>query len=326
MSVRSRATAAMVLTTAALAGTAFLPTAANAATPAAAKPALSTSVSRPAGALLPGGRAESVVFSVTNNTAKPQKFEAGAGALPQGALDLAGGQLALQATPLGRTPATSADFQDQQPGYMGELYPRGTAVGSYFTIPAHASFSWRLSLAATKAWPANDNGFTLDTFAVQPNSFAPSESRSFFKVGKATTGGPIVERLSGGTVVAPGRPAYETLTVTNRTGAALATAWDDLAYINVPATAKGLAGALATDVWVGSAAKGHWQPVQDSNLLNAPRGLANNATASFRLRVRLVNYATNTASFTAGFYVLNLAGNATWATADHQNLTVHRKA
>ncbi len=267
-----------------------------------------------------------MVFSVTNNTAKPQKFEAGVGALPQGALYLDGGQLALQVAPLGRTPATSTDFMAQAPGYMGVLYPRGTAFGSDFTVPAHASFSWRLSLAATKAWPANDNGFTLDAFAESPNSPAVSESTSFFKVGKATTGGPIVERLSGGTVVAPGRPAYETLTVTNRTGAALATAWDDLAYINVPATAKGLAGALATDVWVGSAAKGHWQPVQNTGLLNAPRGLANNATATFRLRVRLVDYTTTAASFRTGFYVLNLAGNATWATSDHQNLTVYRKA
>ena len=326
MSVRSRATAAIALTTAALAGTAFLPTAANAATPAAAKPALSTSVSRPTGTLLPGGRAQSVVYSVTNNTATPQKFTVGAGAMPQGALDLVNGGLSLQVTSLGRTPATSADFISEAPGYMGAFYPKGTAVGSAFTVPAHANFSWRLSFSATRAWPANDNGFTLGSLLATEHSTGPSEISTFFKVGKATTGGPIVESLSGGTVVAPGRPAYETLTVTNRTGAALADAWNDLAYINVPATAKGLDGALATDVWVGSAAKGHWQPVQGTSLLNAPRGLAENATATFRLRVRLVDYATKAASFPAGFSVLNLEGNATWATADHRNLTVYRKA
>ncbi|MBC3844341.1 hypothetical protein GXW82_41850 [Streptacidiphilus sp. 4-A2] len=44
---------------------------------------------------------------------------------------------------------------------------------------------------------------------------------------------------------------------------------------------------LALDEWVGSATRGHWQAVER---ITVPGGLADGATDTFRLRVRLTRY------------------------------------
>jgi hypothetical protein len=71
------------------------------------------------------------------------------------------------------------------------------------------------------------------------------------------------------------------LTVTNHTGATLPS-WQMLPWINQKPGAR-----LAVDVWVGSATKGHWRALTSD--LNAA-GLANGASKTFELRVRVLSY------------------------------------
>ena len=245
---RSRRTAAAVVLAATAA--ALVPAAANAATPsaarAAARPALTMSVGdrSSTAALRAGGATESFVVKVTNSTAQSQKFNTAVGELAQGELMFDSKQAHTTVTALGRTPATVSSFIDEQPGVMGSFSPKGKPLGSDFTIPAHATYSWRITEGVTKAWVVNNNGVDLELVGYQPGHSQPFGNTTVdFKVGTHRTGGPVVETLTGGSKVAPGHPAYETLTVTNRTGAAIAAPWTDVVSLSSLS-----ASSLSTDV------------------------------------------------------------------------------
>jgi hypothetical protein len=322
---RSRRTAAAVVVLAATAA-ALVPAAANAATPAAssaaARPALTMRVVDRSSdaALRPGGASESFVIEVTNTTAKPQPFNAGIGELAQGELMFDNRQMRTTVTALGRTEATASSFINEQPGIMGTLWPKGKPLGTDFTIPAHTTFSWKVAVEATKSWVANNNGVTAEVFGYQPN-----QDRQFgdinvnFKVGAHKTGGPVVETLSGTNTVRPDRPAYETLTVTNRTGAAIAAPWTDGVFLDGLDT-------FNTDVWVGTAAKGHWQRMVNGILPAIPGGFANGATATYHFRVDLARYVGNAP--TQHVYMMVWSNNTSEGpgNAVSTTLTVYRQA
>jgi hypothetical protein len=309
MSVRSRSVAAGIAATALLAGGAVaVPAAADAATVPQAAPALPLAVSMvkqaPSRSLVPGGAAGSVTLKVTNVTAKPQKFAENVDAWGNGSLQLLGNALAEKATPLAGTPAVTGSWK---------------AWSRVLTIPAHATFSWKVSFAATKAWPRQDSGIGFEIQVWEPSAARIDTQMADFAVGTAPAGGPIFENTVGGATVAPGEPALETVTVTNRTGAPIEQPLD----FEAQAMADSTAVRLAVDEWVGPVRTGHWQVLSGNGLVAVPAGLANGASAELRLRVRLVEYAATAPSVRAWVEAFSM----TAGTGDPQTwLTVYRTA
>jgi hypothetical protein len=313
MSARITRSAAATVAASALLGSAALafPAAANAATPAQPALRMSLTVTAPGAALQPGGAARTEIFKVTNNGSKSQKFTGELLAFGDGAVFAGSGALKESVTALGRTPATATTILPQTPGLVGGFYPKGTKWG-LFTIPAHTTFSWKISTAATKAFPLNDKGVDLRVGLMGPGDTAPAYVDGFIKVGSGRTGGVVNEYLWGDASLSLGHPAYDTLKVVNRTGAYL-NAWQVQPWIMQARGAQ-----LATDVWVGSPAKGHWQ--QFTGALNAG-DLANGHAKWFKLRIRVVSYTTKNPAVWDEMFIENHDG---FSLAPTQELMVRR--
>ena len=169
-------------------------------------------------------------------------------------------------------------------------------------------------MEATRAWPVNDTGFAFEVGVLSQSPFVITKQSVPFPVGTAKTGGPINESLTGGTKVAPGHPAEETFTVTNRTGARIDQPLDIQPQFFAPSGVG-----LALDEWVGSAAHGHWQAATQ---ITVPRGLVNGATDTFRLRIRVTEYRAATATGPADL----LLNSPDLRIGSFQKLTVDRSA
>jgi hypothetical protein len=309
VSARRRTLAAATATLAAATAVLAAGSANAAPKPATSDVSITVGTPAPAGALIPGGGAETFTVTATNNTATAQKFTAQAGGKSTGALPLAAEDVTFQATAIGNTPATSGSLHTQDGELLGAFYPVGGTFGDSFTIPAHAAYSWNISLAATKAWPLNDGDLK---FYVEGNQGSTSGTLDF-KVGDGGTGGPVVQTIKGGDIVAPGQPAYEYLNVTNNTGAPLGKDWSDhLTFAPFDPNGNQIffnQVTLRTEVWNGQA----YVPVNAGDPLPAlSKDLAPGATAVYRIRVDLVKYAATTA---AGQLRLN-AEDMSGSTAD----------
>ncbi|MEZ0092676.1 hypothetical protein [Streptacidiphilus sp. EB129] len=269
-------TAVVTVVAAVTGAVAFLPGAAQAATASSAPASpitLKVGSASPAGAFMPGGATKTITVTASNTSGKAARFTANLNGMADGALGLTERDYTFKVAPV-HAPATSGVLFTQDGELMGSFYPKGGHFGNSFTIPAHTSYTWKLTLGITKNWPANDDALRL---TVGANGYQTVKALAF-TVGHRRTGGPVTERFTGGTTIAPGRPAYETLTVTNRTGAALngpVDFWLDEAPFGGPAT--------AVDVWKG----GRWVAVRDGGELAVlNHGLANGAHVDYRLRVR----------------------------------------
>ena len=292
------------------------------AAPAGAASNITMTVGRPtpAGSLTPGGAAESFTVTAANNTATAQEFTSEAGGSTTGAIPLNTAAVAFQATAIGATPATGGSLNSEDGELLGAFYPAGGHFGDSFSIPAHTTYSWRLSLAATKAWPLNDADLK---FFVEGNSATVAPVFTTFEVGDGTTGGPTTQTFDGAGIVAPGQPAYEHLTVTNHTGAALGQDWTDhLDFSSVDPTGVQTffnEVTLQASVWNGTA----YAPVPADGVLPAlSKDLAPGASTVYRIRVDLVKYSATTEG---GELRLN-AGDETGNPADGTStvLTLHR--
>ena len=313
----NRSVAATVAASALLgsAGLAF-PATANAATTPAAKPALQLSVTptAPGSWLQPGGAARTEIVKVTNTTGKAQMFSGDLVALTEGSVFLRAGELKASVTPIGRTPATETDFAPETPGYVGAFFPQHSKWGS-FTLPAHATFEWKVSLAATKAWPLNDGVLRFQVGVGQGSPASHVDKETDFTLAHRADG-PMNESLLGDMNLSTRHAAYETVKLTNRTGADLKQTWAILPDLGQPKGAE-----LTVDVWVGSAAKGHWQSLKGHDLV--VNGLRAWDTATFKLRVRVLDYMARTATLSSGIRLINWDGLVSPA-GPYLPLTVHR--
>jgi len=322
MSARRRTLTATAVALAATATAVLAAGTANAAAPAATTSNVSITLGTPApaGALIPGAGAETFTVTATNNTATPQKFTAQAGGRSTGALPIAAADVSFQATAIGSTPATGGSLNTQDGELLGAFYPAGGSFGDSFTLPAHAVYSWKLSLAATKAWPRNDSDLK---FYVEGNSGSATADALDFTVGDGRTGGPVVQTINGDSTVAPGQPAYEYLNVTNNTGATLGRGWaDHLTFSSVDPTGPQTffnQVTLETDVWNGRA----YVPVEVGDTLPPlSKDLAPGATAVYRIRVDLVKYAATTERGMLRLNVDDMSGSS--ADAAGRMLTISR--
>lgn len=291
MSVRRKVLAGAVAV-AAVSAAVTLPGAAQAAQPA--QPAKASAAKSPLvlrlgriqpGPLMPGGRAKVFDVSVTNTSGKAVAFTSQVGGSAHGALSVSGEDVKLNVTPV-HAPATALEFGGQDGGLLGYFYPKQGEVNGSFTLPAHATYTWKVSLAATKAWPVNDDrlwfGFALDT-----RDGRGTGRELDFRVGAARTGGPIVQTLAGGDVVSPGKPLVLRYTLTNRTGAAVAQSLEPWLLEELPGAGT-LDASLGYDLW----RNGRWVPIgtDGAGLPKLPAHWANGARASYTFRVRVLHW------------------------------------
>ncbi|MEY9874069.1 hypothetical protein ABH931_003563 [Streptacidiphilus sp. MAP12-33] len=237
------------------------------------------------GPLMPGGRAKVFDLSVTNTSGKAVAFTDEIGGSAHGALSLDGTDVRLNVTPV-HAPASTLEFGGQDGGLLGFLYPKHGPVNGAFTLPAHATYTWKVSLAATKAWPVNDDrlffGFNLDT------KDGREVSRGLdLKVGTARTGGPITQTLTGGNVLSPGKPLVLHYTLTNRTGAAVTQTLEPWIIEQLPG-----GGSSAATIAYDLLEHGRWVQLDTdgAGLPKLPAHWANGQSVSYTFRMRLVRW------------------------------------
>ncbi|MBF9067100.1 hypothetical protein [Streptacidiphilus fuscans] len=277
-----------------------LPAAANAAAPVGPTLpiALTVSADAPGKALQPGGPTETVTIKAANTTAKAADINLEDVSVWSGPLAPKPGSLSLKVTSEGATPATGYSLSQGSFGFGldATVFPKGHPDGA-FTIPARTTFEWQVSVGVNKNWPANDGKVNLwVTFEEQGKTLhGHGNYGTQLSVGQGTTGGPVLLSLSGGTKVAPGRPAWEKVTVTNHSGAKIAEPLRVMPY----AFAAGPVNQVNLGLfeWVGAHGnvKAHWQDVTHSGVVVAA-GVANNASASTWLELRVVSYKATAAS------------------------------
>lgn len=272
--------------------------------------------------LQPGGNPQIFALTVSNNSDKAQPFAPEFTGKATGALALSGSVATLTlAGTAGGAPASTVDLGTQDSGLLGFLNPAGARQGQPFSIPAHATYTWNLALGVTKQWPANDDGLAL---SVNGNGTRVGSGVLDFPVGAGGTGGPMAETLSNtGSTVSPGHPLETTLTITNKTGAALAEQWPNEIVYGADRKGENSNGVtLVTDVWDGT----KWQQLaQDGSLPTIEAGFANGASVSYKLRVRVLSYDSAAASVPVSMFVWGGGGPGTTFSLTKE-LTVLRSA
>ncbi|SEK78967.1 hypothetical protein [Streptacidiphilus jiangxiensis] len=304
----SRMSRKTTLTAAAVAalsvGAAVVPAAANASTTASGpQPAVKITLGAPAphGPLLPGGSAETFTITATNTTGKAQAFEPTLLGKAQGALGLIRSDVKLGVTAV-HAPATALTLGPQDGGILGAIMPKGGKVfDSYFTLPAHASYTWKVSVAAGATWQANDNALRLSVDTLTPDQRITAGQTLTLKVGRTPTGGPVTVSFKGASTLALGRFENVDLTVTNHSGARLSLPIGEQLDFGAY-TVKGKVytlGSASADIQVLK--NGHWVTLGKNQAIPTLTGLANGASHTFHLRVRLTGYDTVVGSTTKAY-------------------------
>jgi len=153
LSVRSRSIAAGVATAAlrCVGVAAALPAAAaaTATAPHTAPLPLAVSFAKqgPHRVPTPGGAAAEAVLTVTDTTGKAEQFSDDLGIRPTGHVFPRSSDVAVRVTPVAGTPAV--------PGIVD-------GWSKTVTIPAHATFTWKVSVEATKTFQPSDEGFGVE--------------------------------------------------------------------------------------------------------------------------------------------------------------------
>ncbi|MHA6761903.1 hypothetical protein [Streptacidiphilus sp. PAMC 29251] len=204
---RIRLAAAVLTATVAVTGaSALLPTAAYAA-PAPVSP-LTMAITGPGSNWVPirpgSNDTEYFTVEVENTSGSAQPFTANIGGNADGALSLGAQDVSLTVAPQLQAPATGSELEGQDGELLGAFYPQGGHMGDHFTIPAHSTMAWLVSLTAHQSWPVNDSGLRLSFGGAAGSAGATLRKSIDIPVGSAHTGGPVLETLSGGSTVAPG--------------------------------------------------------------------------------------------------------------------------
>lgn len=214
---RAAAAAATVLALAG--GVAIVPLSAN-----AAQYPVSVAV-KAAGAhnaLLPGGAAESFTVTVTNNTGKALPFDGLVRGTTFGSLPINDNDVTFSARALS-APATAFVAGNEESAFLGTFYPAGSRdTGAAFTVPAHHSYTWKVTVGAKKAWQAADSSLDLAVGGLPATTQAGYQyAHITYRVGARTTDGPLREYFSNSGTVSPGHPFFTDLDIVNRTGATI---------------------------------------------------------------------------------------------------------
>ena len=297
---RRRAAAVTAIATAALAGgSLLLPAVANAA-PASAQAAttpLSIVTSVPQAAaplLLRGAGTATVTFTVHNNTGRAVSFKPMVLGDSHGVIPINSNEV-VRTVQTVHAPATRL----VEAGYDGmiadTLAPAGKPAGTEFSIPARASYSWKLNYSVKTSFPANDPDLDLGFRALGgPLNASLAGSGSSVDLGIAVGHSrPFAEFLSGGDTVAPGKPLLFDLNMSNYTGAAVHGTFTTQFSSAVAGYGTGAVERplLALDAWEN----GHWVTLQNEHNEDAWKlpsftgSIANGADRLVPLRLRVLN-------------------------------------
>lgn len=303
MNIRHRLVGAVaVVATAASGALALLPGTANAATPATVgSPLTISSTAAQAGPLLPGV-AKTFDLSVTNHSGAALPVTGALGGSLHGAIPAQYGDVTVGVQAV-HAPATTSMFGSQDGGYIGAFYPKGGQWGSDFKLPAHATYTWKITVEAGKAFPINDDGFQLNFGVDDTANYKNSVGRTLdFRVGTWKSGGPIITTVQGHGTLTPQRPVDLQVTFTNRTGQPLAEQLSP--WIGTELNSGSLKNVeLAFDLWKN----GHWVQLGDfdGGLPVLPAHLANGSSMTEMVRVRVVSWGATKA--TAGEIPVSVA-------------------
>jgi hypothetical protein len=303
---------ATVAAIAVAAGLTAVAPAAHAATPAPApQPAVKVTLGAPAphGPLLPGGMAETFTVTATNTTGKAQIFDPAFVAAAQGPLGLLRSDVKFSIAPVHGAPAASFDYGTQDGSLFGGIVPKGgKAYRSHFTVPAHFSYTWKVSVAAGATWQANDNAlaFTMGNIATK---VPPVPQTLIFKVGKARTGGPVTVSFSGASKLVLGKFENVDVTLTNRSGARLNLSINDQLNFGAYTVDGKVAKPAMASADIQILENGHWVALGKNHALPTLAGLANGTSHTFHLRVRLTGFQTTIKGGTTKSYIGDIAWN-----------------
>ncbi|MEU3458330.1 LPXTG cell wall anchor domain-containing protein [Streptomyces sp. NPDC006733] len=310
-----------VAVVAAVCGTALLPAAAYADALAAKPLSIAFSAPTPAGPLVRGGATESYTVSATNGNDTAVEFSANVLGIPVGGSPIDSSQVNVAVVPV-TAPATDVAVGSQGPSVVLTLRPHGEKF-SRFSIPAKATYTWKVTVGLAKSFPSNDGNLTLtfDTGGYESN---PSHSipAVTFQASPAIRIGTITDRFGGATQVSAAKPAIFSLDVDNQNGGGH---YDKSLRTEVTALG-GSAQKLDLFVWIS----GRWVDVAAPDHVNTwllpdiPAGLAGDRTYHYKLKL-----AVPTGQEPTTAKVLNLtaktalsSGNTSVIASAGRNLTV----
>ncbi|MCZ4125068.1 LPXTG cell wall anchor domain-containing protein [Streptomyces sp. H39-S7] len=320
LSRRPRLVAAVTVA-AAVCGTALLPAAAHADAPADKPLGIAFSAPSPSGPLVRGGATESDTVSATNNNDKALDFSPNILGIPVGGSPLDGSEVKLAVVPV-TAPATDVAVGSQGPSVVLTLRPHGEKF-SRFSIPAKATYTWKVTVGLNANFPSNDGNLTL-TFDTGSSENSPSHPvpAITFQASPAIRIGTITDRFGGDTQVSAAKPAVFSLDVDNQNGGG----HYDKALRTELTAFGGRRQELNLFVWLS----GRWVEVAAPDRVNTwllpdiPAGFAGDQTYHYKLKFTVPEGKEPTTAT-----VLNLgaktalsSGNTSIITSVTRNLTV----
>ncbi|ROR43141.1 hypothetical protein [Kitasatospora cineracea] len=290
---RSRllATAVAVAATAA----ALAPTAASAAdAPSgdpAAKPLVATLAQAPdQGPLTRSGDGADLTMTVTNNSDQAQPFHPSVAVTPVGSAPANWQWIDFSATAVSAPDTYGLRTWSGTNEFAGAVLPLNSMASTPFTVPAHTTYSWKVSFKLTAALPADDTAVNV----ALRNDLGDSTVSDPLNLPVTAPTGAFYQTFDGfsGTVRFQ-QPMETTLNLLNN-GASTSTVHPTLRFGDgtrqSPAT-------LALEVW----GDGAWVTVPGTDntwrLPPVPGGLASGASHQYRLRLSLVDFDRSSSSY-----------------------------
>ncbi|MFF0963708.1 LPXTG cell wall anchor domain-containing protein [Streptomyces sp. NPDC003703] len=216
ITARRLRTLAATTVVAAVAGAVFVPATAGAAEQAGTAPLKMTlGAPSPAGPLERGGATESMTLTVTNSSDHAEDFAAWLKGSAKGPSPLLADSVVLGVTALD-APATKSMVGQQDGQWQGLFYPASGDASSSFSVPAKATFTWKVTVGLGAHYPTNDGDFTLTAAGLRNNvATDPAAGTAVFRTRPEIEPGKLNTSLTwDGVVARPGQRAGLVLTTT----------------------------------------------------------------------------------------------------------------
>jgi hypothetical protein len=207
LSVRRLTATATAVATAAVCGALLVPAAAYADAGSADPVTLAiTQVTH--NALGRGEGTDTLTLTAANPTDAAQKYTGRVVVIPEGASPLTAGQVRVQIDPVSAPATELGGYGTTLTSASASFFPQGAAPGAAFSIPAHTSYSWKVTFGVRPNFPLNDDGAGLE-FATRDHVVHQG-----FQVGDAQSG-LVTAAFGPEATVASGRPARAWLEIDN---------------------------------------------------------------------------------------------------------------
>lgn len=278
LSARRTVVAATAVAGAAVCGTLLAPAAYADGGAPGAKGLTITVADRTHEPLTRGSGTETFTLTVSNPAATAQDYTGLMFGEAGGPSPILGKQLHLDVTPVS-APATDLTLGQQDQAAMAMWQPKGTRLGTAFAVPAHGSYSWKVTFGFQADFPSNNDALNLDIDSATSPQQVHFDLSPALKDGKLTgTWGPKATVRPG----APGRTWYE---LQDTAGGAFDQPLRTLVFAS---------GAKERGMTLEVLAGGRWVPAQPAGqdqwwLPQVPKGFAGGHTHRYDLRFSVPN-------------------------------------